>query len=179
MRIVITGAAGHIGSYVIRKLASSSPGCEIVMIDNMATQRYCSLFNLPNSVHYRFYDLDVIEADLIPIFDNCDVVIHLAAITEASASYDMREKVEKHNFQATKVVSEACVQTKAKLIFLSTASIYGTDKNQVDEYCSSREINPQSPYAETKFKEENFVKELCQRKNLKAVICRLGTIYGV
>jgi UDP-glucose 4-epimerase len=47
MKIVVTGAIGHIGSYVIRDLAVQFPGAEIVIIDNMMTQRFPSLFNLP------------------------------------------------------------------------------------------------------------------------------------
>jgi len=54
MKIVVTGAIGHIGSYVIRDLAVQFPGAEIVMIDNMMTQRFPSLFNLPALGHYHF-----------------------------------------------------------------------------------------------------------------------------
>ena len=48
MKIVVTGAIGHIGSYVIRDLAVEFPTAEIVIIDNMMTQRFPSLFNLPS-----------------------------------------------------------------------------------------------------------------------------------
>jgi nucleoside-diphosphate-sugar epimerase len=61
------------------------------------------------------------------------------------------------------------------LIFPSSTSVYGSQGELVDENCS--DLQPQSPYAECKIKEEKYVLELCQR-GLKAVICRLGTIYG-
>ncbi|MCP4185049.1 MAG: SDR family NAD-dependent epimerase/dehydratase, partial [Hyphomicrobiales bacterium] len=48
MKIVVTGALGHIGSRLARQIPATFPGAEIVLIDNMATQRYCSLFNLPD-----------------------------------------------------------------------------------------------------------------------------------
>ena len=54
MKIVVTGALGHIGSYVIRDLARQFPNSEIVMIDNLITQRYSSLFNLPSNGNYKF-----------------------------------------------------------------------------------------------------------------------------
>ena len=47
MKLIVTGALGHIGSRIIRELPVLFPGVEIVMIDNMATQRYSSLFDLP------------------------------------------------------------------------------------------------------------------------------------
>ncbi len=44
MKFVITGALGHIGSQLIRELPKMFPNAEIVMIDNLSTQRYCSFF---------------------------------------------------------------------------------------------------------------------------------------
>ena len=52
MNLLITGCCGHIGSYVIRDLAVQFPDVEIVMIDNMLTQRYCSLFNLHINIKF-------------------------------------------------------------------------------------------------------------------------------
>jgi dTDP-D-glucose 4,6-dehydratase len=56
MKIVIAGALGHIGSAIIRQIPSKLDVTEIVMIDNMMTQRYCSLFNLSAGVKYRFIE---------------------------------------------------------------------------------------------------------------------------
>ena len=54
MKIIVTGAIGHIGSYIIRDLGVFFPKSEILMIDNMMTQRFPSLFNLPSSANYTF-----------------------------------------------------------------------------------------------------------------------------
>jgi nucleoside-diphosphate-sugar epimerase len=53
MKVVITGALGHIGSHLIRRLPDFFTDCEVVMIDNLATQRYPSLFNLTDAARYR------------------------------------------------------------------------------------------------------------------------------
>ena len=46
MKIIVTGALGHIGSYVLRQLPLNFPGAEIILIDNLMTQRFISIFNL-------------------------------------------------------------------------------------------------------------------------------------
>ena len=67
MRIIVTGALGHIGSRVVRELPKVFPNSEIIMIDNLLTQRYASLFNLPKNVNYQFYEEDILTLSLIHI----------------------------------------------------------------------------------------------------------------
>jgi nucleoside-diphosphate-sugar epimerase len=178
MKIIVTGAIGHIGSYIIRDLGISFPESTIVMIDNMMTQRFPSLFNLPSSANYQFIEGDVSQMNLKPIFIGANVVIHLAAITDAAGSIDMAEELEANNFQSTLKVAEACIKADAPLIALSSTSVYGTQNNQVDENCSESELQPQSPYATTKLKEEELIAEFVKDKSLKAIHCRFGTIFG-
>lgn len=176
MKIAITGALGHIGSKLIRTLPVSFPGCQLVLIDNLSSERYCSLFDLPANGNYQFVEADVITADLNSLFSGVDVVIHLAAITNALGSFDTPEKVEHQNFNATKQVAEACLKKGIKLLYFSTTSVYGTENATVSENCSKEDLKPQSPYAATKLKEEDFLRKQASRMPL--TICRLGTIFG-
>ena len=178
MKIIVTGAIGHIGSYIIRDLGVFFPDSNIVMIDNLMTQRFPSLFNLPHNVNYQFIEGDVRQMDLGPLFNGADVVIHLAAITDAAGSIDRAEEVEANNFQSTFKVSKACLESNASLIALSSTSVYGTQNDQVDENCSESELQPQSPYAHTKLREEELVRDLSVNEGLRAIHCRLGTIFG-
>jgi UDP-glucose 4-epimerase len=178
MKIVVTGAIGHIGSYVIRDLAVQFPGVEIVIIDNMMTQRFPSLFNLPALGKYRFIEADVTTMDLAAVFKEAHVVIHLAAITDAAGSFDKAAQVEVNNYQSTVKVAEACLGSGARLIALSSTSVYGTQNELVAEDCSPEELKPQSPYAITKLKEEQLITQLSAEKGLKAISCRFGTIFG-
>jgi nucleoside-diphosphate-sugar epimerase len=179
MKIVITGALGHIGSKVIREMHRIITDVDIVMIDNMLTQRYASLFNLPKNVKYRFVEADVLNADLSKIFEGSDVVLHLAAITNAAGSFANKEEVESVNYNATVNVAQACLKTGASMIHLSSTSVYGTQNDLVDENCSIDELRPQSPYAETKIKEERYLQSLGASDNLRFVIFRFGTICGI
>jgi nucleoside-diphosphate-sugar epimerase len=135
------------------------------------------LFNLPHQVNYQFIEGDVSQMNLGPLFNGADVVIHLAAITDAAGSIDRAEELEANNFQSTLNVSKACLKANASLIALSSTSVYGTQNDQVDENCSDSELQPQSPYAHSKLREEELVRDL-SNKGLKAIHCRFGTIFG-
>ena len=178
MKFVITGALGHIGSRLVRELPLLLPDIDIVMIDDLSTQRYCSLFNLPTQTTYTFIQGDLLKLDLKSIFAGTDVVIHLAAITNATKSFDNQEQVEYVNYTTSLRVAETCVATNTKMFLISSTSVYGTQKSQVDENCSPDELNPQSPYAATKLKEEVMVKQKCLKEGLQGIILRLGTIFG-
>jgi len=177
LKFIVTGALGHIGSSFIRALPAVRPGAEVVMIDNLSTQRYASLFGLPPIGRYRFLDLDVCSADLRGYFENAHAVVHLAAKTDAAGSVNDAAAVEANNFQATEKVATACIATGTRMIHLSSTSVYGTQQDTVSEECTADELKPQSPYAKTKLKEEELVRSLTV-KGLKAVVCRFGTIFG-
>lgn len=179
MKIIVTGACGHIGSRLVRSLSETFQETEIVMIDNMLGQRYVSLFDLPDSARYRFVEDDVMEHDLETLFQGGDVVVHLAAITNAAGSFSIKEKVEHDNYLATERVAKACLTTGVPLIHLSSTSVYGTQKEVVDENCSEEELQPQSPYAETKLREEKLLQRLHAEEGLPCVVGRFGTIFGI
>ncbi len=130
MRIVVTGALGHIGSALIRYLPLEFPGAHIVMIDNLHTQRYCSLFDLPNG-NYSFIEADARKVRL----PGHDVVVHLAAYTEPHSDLDWE-----HNYQATANIA----RQSNWLVFPSTASVL-------------LKPFPHTPYAAVKAKEEGVV----------------------
>ena len=179
MKILVTGPLGHIGSRLIREIPSHFPSSELVMIDNLSTQRYASLFNLPGNSVYRFIEGDVLQTDLPSIMAGVDAVIHLAAITDAAGSFQGREKVEHVNYNTTKKVADSCVLMGIPMIHLSSTSVYGTQESTIDEDCPEEELKPQSPYAETKLREERLLQEMAATKDLRFVTCRFGTIVGI
>ena len=180
MRIAVTGALGHIGSRAIREL----PGLldvgevEMILIDDLSTQRYPSLFELPDSVRYRFVEADVTQADLRPLFEGCESVIHLAAMTDAASSHGRAEEVERNNLTCTENVIEACLETGSQVVLCSSTSVYGSQDRIQDESCPLEDLRPQSPYATTKIREEMTVREAVASRGLGACVLRLGTIFG-
>ncbi len=179
VRVVVTGALGHIGSRLIREIPSWPGDHQVLMLDNFATKRYPSLFDLPTNGQYRLQECDILTADLVSIFSGADSVVHLAAITDAATSFEKRDEVERVNYLGTQTVARACAEAGVPLGFPSTTSVYGTQAETVDEDCSTDDLKPQSPYAESKLKAEQYLGVLGESDGLRFVICRFGTIFGV
>ncbi len=118
-RIVVCGALGHIGTRLITKIPDEYPDAEIVLVDNLSSQRYSSLFNLPENGRYRFFEKDVLTCELESLFEGADVVVQLAALTNAAGSFEIREKLERENYLATERIAQACMATGSAIINIS------------------------------------------------------------
>lgn len=175
MKICITGALGHIGSKLIRNLSTQYVS-HVYLVDNLFTQRYSSLFELPKKPKYLFCEVDVLSPDMEDIVKKSDVVIHLAAITDAESSIDKKALVDKVNKKGVEYIAKLCVKYNTALIFPSTTSVYGSQETFVDETCV--DLKPQSPYAHSKLAAERYLNVLGKSKKIKFVILRLGTIFG-
>ena len=176
MRIVVTGALGHIGSRLVPWLARAFRASEILMVDDHSTGRLDVRDELLASPRCRFVHADVLEADLDALFDGARAVIHLAAVTDAAGSFAMRERVERTNLEGTARVARACARAGVPLFFPSTTSVYGMQAELVDEDCAT--LRPQSPYAESKLAAEQALARLALDEGLRFVACRFGTIFG-
>lgn len=178
MKLLITGALGHIGS---RFIHSIKPGEfeEIIMIDNLLIQRFCSLFELPHGVRFKFYEADICSSGLDEYFKGIDAVIHLAAITDATLSIDKQKEVEKVNFIGTQKVAQACLRNGCKLFFPSSTSVYTSVLENIDEDGEINERKAQTPYAASKIKSEKLLDKMAEEEGLRYVVFRFGTIFGI
>jgi len=177
-RILITGALGHIGSKFIRSIKPDEFR-EVLLVDNLSTQRYCSLFNLPDKVPFHFIESDIRDKEFRLLCKHVDTVIHLAAITDATSSFKNQKEVWEVNYQGAQNVAKACIDNGCNLFFPSTTSVYTAQKSLISEDCPEFELRPQSPYAQSKLEAERMLTALGKSCGLKFVICRLGTIFGV
>ena len=178
MRLIITGGLGHIGSGLLNKVNSFKNLKEIIVLDYALRDKKNVLFNLKIKSRIRFIEQDILTFDLNRIVKTGDILIHLAAITNAVESFKIKKKLIRNNFSSTKKIVDICKKKNIKCIFFSSTSVYGSSDKIMfeDDY---NNLNPQSPYAECKLKEEKYILSEAKKNKMKFVILRLGTIYGV
>lgn len=178
MNLVITGGLGHIGSRLIRELPSRFSNCKIVVLDNLSRKRDDSLdASFKTAGGYQLVKDDIRTADLQSLFESADAVIHLAALTNAAESVERKEETFEVNLSGTERVAKACLDAKVPLFFPSTTSVYSVASGMVDESASGDDLNPQSPYAESKLAAEIILNQL-KNQGLRYVIARFGNIVG-
>jgi len=177
MNICISGALGHIGSRLIRNLTVPDLG-RVYLVDNFLTQRYASLFDLPGGIDFVFKEMDILSEEMKSVIADSDVLVHLAAVTNAEKSFEKNEDVEEINKNGLQYVAGLCADSGCSLIFPSSTSVYGTQCELVDEDCPDEDLKPQSPYADSKIFGERVLAKLSVQKDLKYVTLRLGTIFG-
>ncbi len=173
MNIVITGSLGHIGTYLLFNSHKLKKIKKIYAIDKI-DEKMLVLLNLTLKRKVFFINQDLSKKKINLKNENIDFVIHLASTTNAAASLNNKKDVYKNNLSCFKNVINFCKKRKAKLIHISSTSVYGSQELYVDEEC--KELKPQSPYAEVKIKEEKILKKINTR--LKYVSLRFGTIVG-
>ena len=174
MNILVTGGLGHIGSRLINSIKAD----KIVVVDNFMTQRYSSLFSssLGRDIHFYEKNVQDISLEWLENIGPIDLIIHLAAMTDAAGNANNRDALFENNFGGTRHLANLALGLGIKFIFPSSTSVYGSQSHLVDEYCD--ELLPQSPYAESKLAEEKLLLQM-SRDGLPLVILRFGTIHGV
>jgi len=173
MRVIISGAFGHIGSFLINKFQKDNRIKKILLIDNFATQRY-SVFLKLKKEKFELIDENLEKINFKKIKKKYDIFIHLAAITNAAESFKIKDKLIKNNYGCTKKIVQFCKHNDIKLIFPSSTSVYGKKFDIINSTNNMKNLFAQSPYAESKILEEKYI-----RQNLKKFsILRLGTIVG-
>jgi nucleoside-diphosphate-sugar epimerase len=169
MKVLVTGAAGYIGSLLVPALLED--GHEVIAFDNLM---YGGLSLLPNFIHprFRFVKGDVRdESALSSAVRAADAVVHLAAIVGFPACRKYPELARDVNIEGTRRV----VAAKGKgqlLVFASTGSNYG----RIEGVCTEESpLNPVSLYGLTKTEAE----KICLDAAGGAAVLRFATAFGL
>lgn len=175
MKLLVTGACGHIGSYLVENIHKVKKIKEVILIDNFNTQRYNSLFHLNKKIKFSFFNIDLSRSSLKK-FKRVNYVIHCASHTNAQGSFSIKKEMFRNNISCMKNIIKYCRRTKSKIIHLSSTSVYGKQAKIVNEN-DIHLLKPQSPYAEIKLIEENLLKK--NKNKINFITFRFGTIAGV
>src|SRR3990167_6291280 len=181
LKFLVTGGLGHIGSKLIREYAKRDDIELIRIFDNISTQRFPSLFDLPKThVKFEFVEGDI--NDIIKLKEamkEIDIVIHLASVTDAPSTINNPELTHKVVFEGTWNVVNAAMQSRVRrFLYPSTTSVYGEAEGIVDENSPEEIYKPASPYAESKRKTEKMLQRIAKETGFPIIILRKGTIFG-
>ena len=123
MKILVTGAAGFLGSHLCDDLLEN--GHEVVGVDNFFRGKTS---NLPTHENFTFKELDLVYSEPIKEFmleHQFDVVVHYAAINGTRYFYDIPFKVCNNNILMTQNVLNACTPSVEKVVYASSSEVYG------------------------------------------------------
>ena len=177
-RVLVTGAAGYIGSVLSRLLLDS--GCQVRGLDSLLFGGE-SLLGVYNHPRFEFLRGDVRNGqDVRHAIQDVDAVIHLAAIVGDPACAKHPQLAQETNLEASKLLLSLCNESKTirHFVFASTCSNYG--KMQGDQYAvEETPLRPVSLYAELKVKFETYLLESKTRNNFFPTALRFATVYGI
>jgi UDP-glucuronate 4-epimerase len=177
MKILVTGAAGFIGSHLAERLVAG--GHEVRGLDCLTDFYARSLKELnARDLEQQGVDLlrlDLVEDDLGPALHGVEMVYHLAALPGLSASTPF-EVYARNNITATHRLLEAVQHVPSLQGFanISTSSVYGTYATGPE----TTEPRPTSYYGVTKLAAEQLVLAYQRSRGLPACSLRLFSVYG-
>ena len=157
MKILITGSAGMIGSYVVKELIAK--GHTIVGLDRRES----------DWKHENFIQVALDLADkkaLNDVFENenVDRCIHLAALAHFEGENDLSfERFKFVNVTCAENVFEVCALHSVPVLFISTVDAIGMVKGVITP---ETKLNPISNYGKSKAMAEGRLKEICQKWNI-------------
>ncbi len=178
MRILVTGAAGFVGSSLSERLLAD--GHEVVGVDAFVGSypeaiKRRNLEAASRSDGFTLVHADLRTADLDPMLDGVEVVINEAAIAGLAPSWADLARYVRCNILARGRLIEASRRAGVqRFLQISTSSVYGVEAVG-DE---STPLRPSSPYGVTKLAAEHLVAAHVEAHDLPAVILRYFSIYG-
>lgn len=179
-RILVTGAAGFIGSHTVERAIAG--GHDVVALDNF-NPYYDPGIKSRNAREVlersgvRILELDLNECELDELVDGFEAVIHLAGQPGVRASWDTFETYVRDNVSATERLLRASHKAGvSRFVYASSSSVYGNAQSYpVDE---SFPTVPFSPYGVSKLAGEHLVRAYSANFGLRSVCLRYFTVYG-
>ena len=175
MKCLVTGGAGFIGSNLVEKLIRL--GHQVVVLDNLSTGRLSNLNKVKSKIEFVEVDITNRKKSIDDYFNDIDWVFHLAGLADIVPSIKNPDSYFQVNVKGTLNILEASKKAKIKkLIYAASASCYGIpDDYPTDE---KSKIDPQYPYALTKFLGEQLVIHWTKVYHMPNVSLRFFNVYG-
>ncbi len=174
MRTLVTGSAGFIGSHLVEALLAQ--GHHVVGIDNLSVGKKSNLKVNEWNKRFQFVEADITN-NLTKHFKNIDWVFHLAARADIVPSIKSPMEYHRSNVDGTVSVLESSRFCNVKrFVYAASSSCYGIP--QAYPTSELAPIDPQYPYALTKYVGECYVFHWAKVYALPAVSLRFFNVYG-
>ena len=177
MKILVTGGAGFIGKHIVNYLLKKK--YTVTIFDNFSNSKKDSIVDLIK------LGAKVIEGDIKKIEDiqnaciGQNTVVHLAAKISVPESIKNPIETFENNVDGTKNVLIASKKNNVKkIIAASSAAVYGKSDPNV-KLTEDFQMNPISPYGDSKRKMELEIKKFAVKNNVSCTILRFFNIYGI
>ena len=176
MKALVTGGAGFIGSHLCQRLLDR--GLEVVCVDNLVCGRLKNLDEFKDNPSFNFIQVDIRDREtLLSTMKGVDWVFHLAGLADIVPSIENPSLYFDMNVNGTLHVLECAREAGiSRFLYAASSSSYGIPDNYPTE--ETAPINPQYPYALTKYQGEELVLHWAELYKLPALSLRLFNVYG-
>jgi dTDP-glucose 4,6-dehydratase len=173
MRLLVTGAAGFIGSHFVRRVVAN--GDAVVVLDKLT---YSGNRTNLDGVEHRFVEGDICDAGVVAdAADGCDAIVNFAAETHVDRSILAAAEFIQTDVAGTQVLLEYIRSTGIRLVHVSTDEVYG-DLEGGGRSKEDDPLRPSSPYSASKAGGDLQVLAYTRTFGVDACITRGANTYG-
>lgn len=177
MNILVTGGAGFIGRWVVKKLLAE--GHRVAAFDDLSNGRLTNIEEFRGNPDFLFVEGDIKNQDrLKQLFAaDFDLVYHLAASINVQDSIDDPRTTFNNDVLGTFNVLEECRQRNIKMLFMSTCMVYDRS-SEAKGISELHPVKPASPYAASKLSGEALTLSYYHAYGMPTVVVRPFNTYG-
>jgi dTDP-glucose 4,6-dehydratase len=175
VKLLVTGAAGFIGSAYVREVTRQRPGDRVIVLDKLT---YAGRRENLEGVDAELVVGAVEDADAVrSAMEGCDAVVNFAAESHVDRSIADQDAFARTHVIGTSVLLEAARELRvSRYVQVSTDEVYGSIAS--GSFTESSPLNPSSPYSATKAAGDLLVSAHVHTYGIEAAICRGSNNYG-
>jgi len=174
MKILITGAAGQIGSGLAKRICDKH---ELTLVDNLRNGYADHLKDAEGEFIAPFHNIDVATAEIYSCSGSYDAIIHLAAISSLPDCETNPLETLHCNVSATaNVLDFARKMNVPHVVFASTSAVY--ENNDVDVFTEDLEVSPRLYYSLSKKMCEDLIESYREHYGSKVTVLRFFNVFG-